>query len=81
MRALAQNLSDFDLILSDYNLPDATGMELLTAVRQRCATPLIMVTGENVGRIAAEAISKGPWIMWSSWGITCSPFPWWFRKT
>jgi two-component system cell cycle response regulator len=57
--ALAQDLTAFDLILSDYNLPDANGMELLTAVRERCTTPLIMVTGENVGRIAAEAIRKG----------------------
>lgn len=57
--ALAQDLDAFDLILCDYNLPDATGMEILKAVRDRCSTPLIMVTGENVGRIAAEAIRKG----------------------
>lgn len=57
--ALAQNLASFDLILSDYNLPDGSGMELLEDVKGRCATPVIMVTGENVGNIAAEAIQRG----------------------
>lgn len=57
--ALEQDLKSFDLILSDYNLPDSTGMELLDSIQQRCNTPVIMVTGENVGHIAAEAIRKG----------------------
>jgi two-component system cell cycle response regulator len=57
--AMQQSLAEFDLILSDYNLPDATGMQLLNDIQQRCSTPVIMVTGENVGRIAAEAIRRG----------------------
>jgi two-component system cell cycle response regulator len=54
-----QDLASFDLILTDYNLPDGSGMDLLEEIRKRCATPVIMVTGENVGHIAAEAIRKG----------------------
>jgi diguanylate cyclase (GGDEF)-like protein len=57
--ALAYDVGSFDMILSDYNLPDSNGMELLEEIRRRCATPVIMVTGENVGHIATEAINKG----------------------
>src|SRR5688500_822634 len=57
--ALAHDLRAFDLILSDYNLPDRTGMDLLDDIKRRCATPVIMVTGENVGQIAVEAIRRG----------------------
>ena len=57
--ALAEDLASFDLILSDYNLPDSSGMDLLEEIKKRCATPVIMVTGENVGNIAAEAIQRG----------------------
>lgn len=57
--ALAHDLTSFDLILSDYNLPDATGLQLLQEIQTRCTTPVIMVTGENVGRIATEAIRLG----------------------
>jgi diguanylate cyclase (GGDEF)-like protein len=57
--ALSEDLSNFDLILSDYNLPDGTGMDLLAEVKARCTTPVILVTGENVGHTAAEAIRRG----------------------
>jgi diguanylate cyclase (GGDEF)-like protein len=57
--ALAEDVGAFDLILTDYNLPDGSGMELLVDVQARCSTPVIMVTGENVGHIAAEAIRRG----------------------
>jgi diguanylate cyclase (GGDEF)-like protein len=57
--AMKLELSAFDLILTDFNLPDISGMKLLEQIRQACATPVIMVTGENVGQLAAEAIRKG----------------------
>lgn len=57
--AMQHDLASFDLILTDYNLPDGSGMELLADVRTRCQTPVIMVTGENVGTTAAEAIRRG----------------------
>ena len=58
-QAMNEDLSSFDLILTDYNLPDGSGMDLLKDVQARCTTPVIMVTGENVGQIAAEAIRRG----------------------
>lgn len=57
--ALAQDLAAFDLILSDYNLPDGNGLDLLEKIRARCSTPVIMVTGENVSNIATQAIRRG----------------------
>ena len=57
--AMQHDCSQFDLIVADFNLPDGTGMELLEQVQARCATPVILVTGENVGRTAAEAIRRG----------------------
>jgi two-component system, cell cycle response regulator len=57
--ALQKDLAGYDMILSDYNLPDCTGIELLSQIRSRCRTPVIMVTGENVSEFAAEAIRRG----------------------
>jgi two-component system cell cycle response regulator len=57
--ALEQDPTAFDLILTDYNLADGCGMDLLDDVRKKCSTPVIMVTGENVGHIAVEAIRHG----------------------
>ncbi len=57
--AAAQDPAKFDLILTDYNLSDGCGMDLLDDIRKQCNTPVIMVTGENVGQIAVEAIRRG----------------------
>jgi diguanylate cyclase (GGDEF)-like protein len=57
--ALRQELGAFDLILSDYNLPDSSSMELVEEIRRRCQTPVILVTGENACHLAAEAIRRG----------------------
>lgn len=57
--ASEQDPAVFDLILTDYNLSDGCGMDLLDDIRGRCDTPVIMVTGENVGQIAVEAIRRG----------------------
>lgn len=58
-QTLKLDLSEFDLILSDYNLPDGNGIELLERVQALCQTPVILVTGENVGQTAVEAIRRG----------------------
>ncbi len=57
--AMIHDLGTFDLILTDYNLPDANGMDVLAEILGRCMTPVIMVTGENVTQTAAEAIRRG----------------------
>jgi two-component system, cell cycle response regulator len=57
--ASVQDPASFDLILTDYNLADGCGMDLLGDIRAKCNTPVIMVTGENVGQIAVEAIRRG----------------------
>jgi two-component system, cell cycle response regulator len=57
--ALVKELGSFDMILSDFNLPDCNGLELLNEIRSRCETPVILVTGENVAEFAAEAIRRG----------------------
>ena len=57
--ALKQDLSAYDLIITDHNLPDGSGMGLLGEIVKRCKTPVIMVTGENNAEMAAEAINAG----------------------
>ena len=57
--ALELATNEFDLVLCDYNLPDGSGMDVLEKIVGRCNTPVIMVTGENVGTIAAEAVRRG----------------------
>ncbi len=57
--ALALDVAAFSLVVTDYNLADGCGMELLDEVRRRCDTPVVMLTGENVGRIAADAVRHG----------------------
>ena len=79
--ALELDLKSFDLILTDYNLPDATGMELLRQVRQRCSTPVIMVTGRTSARSPPKPSAPAPAITSSSSAITCSPSRWWSRRT
>jgi diguanylate cyclase (GGDEF)-like protein len=56
---LAQDLSSFDVILMDYNLPDMSGSQLLPQVLARADVPVIFVTGENDSTIAAQAIRHG----------------------
>jgi diguanylate cyclase (GGDEF)-like protein len=57
--ALGTDLESFDIILTDFNLPDIVGMEFLRAVMTRCDRPVIVVTGENVRQTAAQAIRAG----------------------
>jgi two-component system cell cycle response regulator len=56
---LAWDLTTFDAILTDFNLPDINGMEFLKAVLAKSDKPVIVVTGENVRQTAAQAIRAG----------------------
>jgi diguanylate cyclase (GGDEF)-like protein len=57
--ALGRDLSGFDAILTDFNLPDINGMDFLKAILAQCDKPVIVVTGENVRQTAAQAIRAG----------------------
>src|SRR5690242_10489931 len=56
---LAWDLEKFDCILTDFNLPDISGMDFLKAILAKCDKPVIVVTGENVRQTAANAIRQG----------------------
>lgn len=50
----------FDLVISDYNLPQGNGLEVLAAVRRRSATiPFILVSGSLGEETAIEALKQG----------------------
>ncbi|WP_245902887.1 response regulator [Salinigranum rubrum] len=51
---------DFDCVVSDYEMPERNGIELLTAVRAHYPNlPFILFTGKGSEEIASEAISAG----------------------
>jgi diguanylate cyclase (GGDEF)-like protein len=59
-QALLVDLTTIDLVLSDMNLPDGTGMELLEQqLQQRPDLPVVLVTAENVMENAITAIKHG----------------------
>ncbi|MHC4717141.1 MAG: diguanylate cyclase [Planctomycetota bacterium] len=57
--AMAQDLSQFDAVLLDFQLPDISGLELLEKILQVRDIPVIFVTGNNSSATAAEAIRRG----------------------
>lgn len=59
---MAQNvdLAAFDIVLSDMNLPDGTGLDLLrTYLQRRPDIPIVLVTAEGILENAIEAIRQG----------------------
>lgn len=49
-----------DCIVSDYDMPDCNGIELLKRVRSHCPdTPFILFTGKGGEDVASQAISAG----------------------
>src|SRR5690606_2363277 len=54
------DLTDIDLVLSDMNLPDGTGMDVLMHVLgQWEGKPVVLVTGEGILENAIAAIRRG----------------------
>ncbi|MFB6310940.1 MAG: PAS domain S-box protein [Salinirussus sp.] len=52
--------ADIDCVVSDYQMPDGTGLELLRALRSEDDdSPFILFTGRGSESVASEAISAG----------------------
>jgi len=59
-RAIASDVADIDMVISDMNLPDGMGLEVIDKLlARRPDLPIIMVTGEAVMELAMDAIRKG----------------------
>lgn len=57
--ALGRRISDFDLVLSEWTLPDARGSAVLDALRAHGARGVVVLTDANVPAVAAEAVRSG----------------------
>ncbi|GAB6878503.1 hypothetical protein JCM17823_07770 [Halorubrum gandharaense] len=54
------NETDFDCVVSDYDMPGENGIEFLKAVRDNVPDlPFILFTGKGSEEVASEAISAG----------------------
>lgn len=52
--------SDYDVIISDYQMPGTSGIDFLKRLRSNgCETPFILFTGRERDEIAFEALSSG----------------------
>jgi two-component system chemotaxis response regulator CheY len=60
LKILAMPRSKFDLIISDWNMPEVTGLNLLKSVRQTWPDmPFIMLTGKTTGDFVLAAKEHG----------------------
>jgi DNA-binding NtrC family response regulator len=58
--ALRQPISDIDLVLLDFKLPDGDGLEVLRQIKERSPdTLVIMMTGYSTVENAVEAMKRG----------------------
>ena len=58
--ALRANPAGFDLVLTDYNMPDISGLDVARAVRQiRADLPVVVATGFIDETLRAQAVDAG----------------------
>lgn len=58
--ARSVELDHLDLVLSDMNLPDGSGLEVMqTLLERRADLPIVFVTGENILSNAVKAVKQG----------------------
>jgi len=56
----AFNSNPFDIVLTDWNMPEMSGLELLQAIRATGSTvPIIMITTEGEKSSVVQAIQAG----------------------
>ncbi|MFW5999959.1 MAG: PAS domain S-box protein, partial [Halorubrum sp.] len=56
----ALSASSYDCVVSDYEMPESDGIELLETVRERHGdVPFVLFTGEGSEAVASEAVSAG----------------------
>ena len=59
-REALQALEEIDIVLLDHDLPDASGLEILDAIRARPNPPaVVMITGHGNESLAATALRRG----------------------
>jgi DNA-binding response OmpR family regulator len=59
-REALQSLEGIDIVLLDHELPDASGLEILDAIRARPNPPaVVMITGHGNESLAATALRRG----------------------
>ncbi|MCY7295330.1 response regulator [Alteromonas sp. a30] len=60
LKALQQRPGFFDLVISDWEMPEMNGLDFLRAFRQfDKKTPVLMVTGNTSRELVMEAIKAG----------------------
>ncbi len=58
-QCLALNLDRYDIVLTDYFLPDMCGLDLMKRIQGHWDVPVVIVTGENDTATAVESIRLG----------------------
>ena len=51
--------TSFDLVVTDFNLPDGRGLELLPADPAHAAFPVMLLTGQGDEKVAVQAMKSG----------------------